>query len=370
MSDRTPSAARGMGSPHADPPGTWRLRAAQLAGAVALITLAAGCAKKESPSGGPPDIDPPRVVSAFPDSGSASVPLDVRPTLTFSEGMEPRSTGEAVSIAPPVEIRQRRWKGKSFTLVFSDSLARDRTYTLFVSGTARDRHGNTYGTGKTVVFSTGAVFPPGSISGRISARGFPAGGTYLWCYNIGLGHAPDSTARDFDGLGLADDDGSFEIAGLAVPGRYRLWAFVDLNGNRSLEPVSDVLAAIDTTFDLTAAAPRASGVLLRVTNPRAPGFVAGSVVDSIADSTGVLHVIAMSASDTTKQVLIEADREGNFELRLDVGTWNVRAFRDLDANRAWQRPRERASASMEIVVEPAGRVTAVVLTLRPQTGGP
>ena len=355
---------------HAGHRGAWRSRSVRLAGVIAWVLLATGCAKKESPSGGPPDLDPPRVVSAIPDSGSANVPLDVRPTLTFSEGMEPRSTSDAVSIAPPVEIRQRRWKGKTLTLVFSDSLERDRTYTLFVSGTARDRHGNTYGTGKTVVFSTGAEFPPGSISGRIAARGFAAGGTYLWCYNVGLGHAPDSTARDFDGLGLAEDDGSFEIAGLAVPGRYRLWAFVDLNGNRSLEPVSDILAAIDTTFELTATSPRASGVSLSVTNPRAPGIVAGSVVDSIADSTGVLHVIAMSASDTTKKVLIEVEREGNFELRLDAGIWNVRAFRDLDANRTWQRPRERASGSMEIVVEPAGRVASVVLTIRPETGGP
>ena len=350
--------------------GSWRRGARCIACAVALLALVSGCAKKESPSGGPPDLDPPRVVSALPDSGAANVPRDVRPTLTFSEGMEPRSTQDAVSIAPPVEIRQRRWKGRSLTLVFSDSLERDRTYTLFVSGTAHDRHGNVYGTGKTVVFSTGAEFPPGSIAGRINARGFAAGGTYLWCYNAGLGHAPDSTARDFDGLGLADDDGSFEISGLAVPGRYRLWAFVDLNGNRSLEPVSDILAAVDTTFELTTLNPNAKDALLRVVNPRAPGFVAGTVVDSSADSTGVLHVVAVSARDTTTQVLIEAGRDGIFELRLEVGTWNLRAFRDLDANRTWQRARERASAPLEVVVEPAGRVSSVTLTLRTETGGP
>jgi len=336
--------------------------------AVFLVMMATGCAKKESPSGGPPDLDPPRVVSATPDSGFANVALDVRPTLTFSEGMEPRSTSDAVSIAPPVEIRQRRWKGRSLTLVFADSLDPQRTYTLFVAGTARDRHGNPYGTGKTVVFSTGAVFPPGSISGRIDARGFAAGGSYLWCYDEG--HVPDSTARDFDALGLADDDGSFEIAGLAVPGRYRLWTFVDLNGNRSLEPTTDILAAVDTTFELIAASPRAADVLLKVVNPRAPGIVSGIVLDSLPDSTGVLHVVAVSARDTTKQVLIQVERDGAFELRLDAGTWTLRAFRDLDSNRAWQPARERASPRIEIVVEPAGRVSSLNLELRPETGGP
>lgn len=348
-----------------------RVRAGHpVVGCAIAVLLTAGCAKQEPPSGGPPDLVPPRVVSAAPDSGFANVPVDVRPSLTFSEGMEPRSTGDAVSIAPPIEIRQRRWKGRTLTLVFADSLAKDHIYTLFVSGTARDRHGNAYGTGKTVVFSTGAEFPLGSISGRIDARGFAAGGSYLWCYNQGLGHVPDSTARDFDALGLARDDGSFEIAGLAVPGRYRLWAFVDLNGNRSLEPVTDILAAIDTTFELTATSPRARDVLLRVVNPRAPGLIAGVVLDSLADSSGVLHVVAVSARDTTKQVLIEVGRDGSFELRLDAGTWGVRAFRDLDANRTWQPARERASRRVEVVIEPAGRVSALDLTLRPETGGP
>src|SRR5207247_1179376 len=55
-----------------------------------------GCAKREPPSGGPPDVTPPRLVRSDPDSGRASVPLETRVALTFSEAMEPRSTSEAV----------------------------------------------------------------------------------------------------------------------------------------------------------------------------------------------------------------------------------------------------------------------------------
>jgi hypothetical protein len=103
---------------------------ARMGTALTLIgaTLALGaCARKESPSGGPPDLDAPTLVSSTPDSGASGVPVDVRPTLTFSEGMEPRSTGDAVSIAPPVEIRQRRWSKHTLTLVFGDTLRRDAT---------------------------------------------------------------------------------------------------------------------------------------------------------------------------------------------------------------------------------------------------
>ena len=331
------------------------------------VLAAAACAKKDPPSGGPPDLEPPRLVASSPDSAAAGVPVDVTPTLTFSEGMEPRSTAEAISFAPPLEIRQRRWRGRTVALVLAKPLQRDRTYTLFVSGTARDRHGNSYGTGKAVVFSTGARFPPGVIAGHIDAHGFAAGGAYVWVYDQAQSHAPDSSARDFDALALAQDDGAFAVAGLKVPGRYRLWAFVDLNGNRSFEPAIDVLAPSDTTFELTAEASRAADVRLKVVNPRAPGTVSGTVADSLADSTGVLHVVATAASDTTKRVLVEVGSDGTYELRLDHGTWWIRAFRDLNADRIWQPARERASEPRRLEVEPAGRDVDIKLVLR---GGP
>ena len=57
--------------------------------ALVLIALvAAGCAKRLPPSGGPPDIEPPRVIGSYPDSGAARVPRDARFEITFSEGMD------------------------------------------------------------------------------------------------------------------------------------------------------------------------------------------------------------------------------------------------------------------------------------------
>lgn len=344
-----------------------RALARRSAAALALVLLLAACGKKEAPSGGPPDLDPPRLVETTPDSGAAGVPLDVRPTLTFSEGMEPRSTGDAVAFAPPVTIRQRRWTGRTLTLVPEQPLEANRTYTMFVGGTARDRHGNDYGTGATVVFSTAATFPPGAIAGTLDGRGFDPAGSYVWAY--AEGNAPDSSARDFDGLGIADEDGDFEIVGLPAPGRYRLWVFADLNGNRSFEPRADILAAVDTTFGITEGGPRVAGFRLSVTNPRAPGAVAGTVLDSLPDSTGVLHVAAQSQADTTQRALVEVQRDGTWDLRFDAGTWWLRAFRDLNGDRIWQPERERASPRREVTVGPADRVTDVRLELRPAPGG-
>jgi len=343
-------------------------RAAGAVTAAVLLLLATGCARKGAPSGGPPDLVQPTVLSAVPDSGRARVPPDARLSVTFSEGMEPRSTGESVALAPRVDIRQRRWSGRTLTLVLEESLRANQTYTLFVSSSARDRHGNTMGAGRTVVFSTADSFPPGLLEGRIQARGFEAGGTYLWCYRDG--RAPDSTARDFDALGLADVDGNFRIPGLVVPGRYRLWAFADLNHNRSFEPDRDVLAPADTTLELTAAQPVASGLLLRAVDPRAPGHVRGLVVDETGDSLGVLRVIAISVEDSTRRVLVETDAKGTYDLQLAAGTWDVRAWRDTDRNRAWRMDLEPASPLQRARVEPAMEINDVRLILRRWTQEP
>ena len=64
------------------------------------------------------------------------------------------------------------------------------------------------------------------------------------------------------------------------------------------------------------------------------------------------------------------DEQGRFEFELPAGAWGLRAFRDLDGNRAWLREREPASALMRVVVNAAGEVTGLVLVLERPPSGP
>jgi predicted small lipoprotein YifL len=339
-----------------------RIRARRAVAALALLAAFAGCAKKGPPSGGPPDLEPPRMTGAAPDSGAAGVALLPRISVSFSEGMEPRSTGEAVELAPPVPIRQRRWSGHTLTLVLEDTLQRDHTYTMFVGSGARDLHGNNLQEARTIVFTTAAAFPAGGLEGEIDATGFKAPGTTLWCYREG--RLPDSTARDFDALGVADAAGKFRVSGLAVPGRWHVWGFADLNHNRSFEPGTDLLVDADTLLELTAERPVARDIRLRMLNPHAPGRFAGTVIDSLGDTAGQLRIYAISESDTTRRLVFEVPDNGQFDLSLDAGNFRVRAFRDLDRNRAWKRDTEPASDEYVLDVRPGGETTEFVLVLR------
>lgn len=341
-----------------------------LGATVALLGLGA-CAKKGPPTGGPPDLEAPQMVASVPDSGASAVSRDAEIALTFSEGMDARATAEAVSIAPRVDFRARRWSGRTVTLALAESLRADQTYTVFIGSGARDRHGNALEGRATVVFSTADTLPPGVLDGQVLAKGFPATGTYVWCYDAVEGRAPDSTARDFDAMGLADRDGRFRVVGLPVPGRYRLWVFADLNGNRSLEPESDLLTAVDTVFALAAETPVARGFAVTVVNPRSPGKVRGAVLDSLGIERGELAVMAVAADDSLRQIVGTVDPESRYEVSVPRGTWLVRAWRDLDRSRTWQRETEPASPPRRVEVQAASEVLDINLTLEraPLPGG-
>jgi len=339
-----------------------------LLGSVLLTLLAAGCARREPPSGGPPDLTPPTLVSSAPDSGSSGVATSARLALTFSETMEPRSTQAAVQLAPPVPIRSFRWMRRTLVLGLDRPLDADRVYTLIVGGSARDRHGNTMVSGATILFSTGAQFPAGRIAGEVDAKGFEPAGTFLWTYDASRTHVPDSTGRDFDALGLVDEHGRFHVDGLPVPGHYRLWAFADLDLNRSFDPDRDVLAAIDTVIDLAADRPVAGPIHLRLVNPRAPGTIRGTVTDSLADSTGAVRVLAVNERDTTLVGLVEPGKDGAFELSLKPGAWTVRVFLDENKDREWDPRSEPASEPVRIELLPADVTKDVKLVLRRRGG--
>jgi hypothetical protein len=339
-----------------------------LALASAALLALTSCARRAPPSGGPPDLVLPKIAASVPDSGAARVAADAALSITFTKPMEPRSTGDAISIAPRTDIRRLRWSGRTVTLELAAPLKPRQTYSLFVAPTAHDQHGNSLETGVAITFSTADTFPPGRMEGEVQALGFGAPGTYLWVY--GAGKAPDSTARDFDALGVADANGVFRIAGLPAPGSYRIWGFADLNRNRSFEPDADVLAPADTVIELSAKQPVASHLLLHMMNPRAPAKIKGVVVDSTGDTLGVLRVVAISERDTSRRISSEVDPVGNFRFELLQGPWTLRAWRDDDRNRAWRTDVEPASPPYHLDATPAAEIEVRLKLSRREGGGP
>ena len=160
----------------------------------------AGCAEKGPPTGGPPDLEPPRgACRPSPDSGAAGVATrTARLGRRSARRMEPRTTGDALEFAPPLVDRAAALVRRTVALVLEDSLRAEPRPTRCSWARVRATCTAT----RCVDRARGAcspprtTFPPGVIVGRRGRRGLRAPGTSLWCYRDG--RKPDSTARDFE----------------------------------------------------------------------------------------------------------------------------------------------------------------------------
>lgn len=346
---------------------------ALLALAVAVAVAASGCARKLAPSGGPRDVAPPTLLLAVPDSGAVGVDSSAAIRLTFSEPMDRASVEAGLLVAPGVRAGRVAWEGGR-TLVFRPEapLAPGRTYVVLLAPGARDLHANVLDRPFVAHFTTGPAFPPGGIEGRVEGRGVAPDGVFVWAYRADRGRAPDSTALDMDAVAQARGGGLFRLPGLAVPGTYRLWAFVDRNRNRTFEPASDLLVASDSLVALDEAAPVARDVRLVAVDPEALARVEGAVIDSLSPGTAELRVEASAvpaageAADRAPLLSVDV-RAGAFAASLRAGRWRLVAWRDLDGDRA-RSATEPRSAAIEVDLEPGAVSAGHVLVLAPETG--
>jgi hypothetical protein len=345
---------------------------------VALLAFAAvtGCARKLPPTGGPPDVSAPSLLATEPDSGAASVAAGTEIRLTFSEAMDRASVTSSVTVGPGVRATSARWEnGRTLVLRPDRPLDPDRSYTVIVAPGPRDVRGNPLDRPSVVHFATAAAFPPGRIAGRVEGRGVPPAGVYVWAYREDLDHAPDSTAFDMDGLAQARALGVFSMPGLAVPGRYRLWTFVDRNRNRSFEPGTDLLTPADSAIVLSAESPRADSARVFAVDPEALARVEGVVLDSLAPGSGELRVEARAvpvdsaiAADRVPVIPIDVT-QGRFAGNLRAGRWRLVAYRDTDGDRV-RAPSEARSAPVEVDLVPGGAAPSIVLVLEPISTSP
>lgn len=190
------------------------------------------CAREGMPPGGPRDRVPPYVVETDPPTGSTHVPLDVSPTLTFNERIQPRSIEGNLFIAPIVEFEAgANWRGNEITVRFEEPVLSDRTYIITVGTGIRDMRGNRMDSTYVYALSTGPNIEQGEVSGLVIHEGRPARNAYIWAYSLSGKPGPDPAGTTPDYLIQAGRDGTFTFTHLSAD-RYRFFAFLDQGRDR------------------------------------------------------------------------------------------------------------------------------------------
>lgn len=275
---------------------------------LALLGLTAsgvGCASPAPPPGGPPDTEPPKLLSVSPDSGKVNV-LPRAVVFTFDDVIAERGTGPTglaanVLVSPVSGETSVAWSRDQLYVRTSKGFRPNAVYTVTLVPGLTDLRGNVMKTGRTVVFSTGGDIPDTRVSGIAFdwVKGTPLTKGYVEAIR-----RADSTVY----LALTDSSGRFALRHLP-PGEYTLQAVSDANTNRRLEPreawasqavtLRDTLSAELLTFVHDTLGPRISAFaltdsqtikltfdqpLLPDRTPRSSFF---AIVRATADSTAV-----------------------------------------------------------------------------------
>jgi len=248
------------------------------------IVLVVGCAKIESPSGGPLDKDVPYVQAIAPDSGAVNVRTDLDSlVIVFSERMNRKSVESAFLVTPSLSYRRQTWEEERWILELRDSLRVGQTYVGFLGAEAEDRRKNPLGTPYTFVFATGDSLDNGIIEGQVVGRRFSprTQSVYLWDWD--LGH-PDTTEASYPvepiRISQADKDGAFRFDFVPRTGRYRVCCLFDRDGDGQFQPLPDRWACLPTAVEIPDTTDRVVDLEIFLAAAEETGTVAGAVIDS------------------------------------------------------------------------------------------
>lgn len=148
---------------------------------LAILILIAACANTQGPSGGPPDLTPPKVITSEPEKGALNFKND-KITLRFNKYMDKGSVIDNVYISPYAYLNYK-WSGKRLTIEILSDLDTNTTYSLSLGTEYTDYFDkNKPEEAYNLIFSTGDRIDSGSISGLIIDE--KPQGVYIFAYYL------------------------------------------------------------------------------------------------------------------------------------------------------------------------------------------
>lgn len=210
--------------------------------------LLAGCASIGNPSGGRRDETPPRLLRARPADGSLNFNGN-RIVLDFDEYVNVKDPTTSVVISPPGDAMPRvSAQGRRVSVNFTDSLLPNTTYTIDFGSAIEDNNEGNKLENFSYSFSTGDHIDSLRIAGMVlSAEALEPMQRKIVGVHSNLADSA-LTKLKFDRVARTDDRGRFSIEGLA-PGKYRLFALDDVDGNYRYSSPDEEMAFYDLVIE-------------------------------------------------------------------------------------------------------------------------
>jgi len=191
-----------------------------------LALYALACATIVSPTGGPKDIAPPKMVISEPKDLSTNFKGN-KFTLTFNEYVQLKTPEKFLLISPPLKtLPEIKLKGRSVVIKLEDSLRRNTTYNFYFGEAIVDLTESNPIPNFNFAFSTGPDIDSLSLSGTVTDAytRVPAKGVFVELYKDFTDSVPKKQIPIY--VSRTTDKGNFIFNNLAS-GKYRAVALLD-----------------------------------------------------------------------------------------------------------------------------------------------
>ena len=209
-----------------------------------MTLLLAGCAKVVTPTGGPKDTEPAKMLKEDPPSGSVNF-SESQIKITFDEFFTLNNPSENVLISPPLATAPKYLiNGKTLVVKFEDTLQANTTYNMVFSDCIKDYHEGNALSYYHYSFSTGAAIDSFTIRGNVLNAATLEGckDFLVMLYRQDVDSLPLTTLPDYVTKSLSN--GSFTFDNIA-PGDYKLFALKDINANMLYDLPNEQIAYAD-----------------------------------------------------------------------------------------------------------------------------
>lgn len=216
------------------------------------------CARQGSPSGGPKDVTPPKLLGSFPDTLAVNVDPNIQEIeIRFDEYIQLKEYNKNVVVSPPFErnptVTPISMAEKSVRIKLRDALLPNTTYSFNFGDAIQDFNENNKLSNFTYVFSTGSFIDSLSVKGSV----FP--GTefelpkkvLVGLYNVDENYNDSVILKSKPYyISRVNEKGEYDLKFLKT-GKYKLVAFEDKVENTKFDYGKERVAFNSEIIDLT-----------------------------------------------------------------------------------------------------------------------
>ncbi|RIV70775.1 Ig-like domain-containing protein [Flagellimonas aequoris] len=240
------------------------------------------CAKRGSPTGGPKDVTPPKLVRAEPENFTINF-KEKKIRLYFDELIKLQDVQNQLVVSPPfknaAEITPQGTPSKYIELIIKDTLRENTTYTINFGQSIQDNNEGNPNSFLTYVFSTGDYIDSLSVSGAVKDAFNRKADEFIsvMLYEMDSTYT-DSTIYKSPPLYITNTGDSlpfFELKNLKA-GNYALFALKDANKNNMYNQGQDKIGFLQDTVTIPTDSIYLLTLFKEISNYKAsvPSFVA------------------------------------------------------------------------------------------------